>query len=436
VALPNVAAPTPVAKAEALAAAALELAKSDPQGALRKAREALAETSEFEPTTFVDAGRKGEVVEDEFVAARQAYRRHRAGLYAAVGVSLAAAGDDLGATRYLRRARLLDPSGAGASLPLARSLVALGRGFEALDALEIGSSRALNGAAREVAEAAADAVRLPSLQAEIDRRRLLALDVDPAVEFVTGRFELERGSRLSTGAPLRLDQDGIVLFYVADRSCRSCSADLEAIDKIAGDDVRVVMAPSEPDEDHAIRQTVQVYRYSWPFLVRSNFVRDHQIATSSAFLVARRGWVGATVRPPFQRTLRAALDALRIEDVVEMVPRARWSHRLPVPTSAHQAPEALPEGLLPGEDAPFPAGFDAALAAYREKRFAEAMRAFEALDARGDGWLLPPEANVNRALCLAGQGQRNSARQILLRIGDSRDQNLVDQLLERVGTPQ
>ncbi len=99
-----------IAQAEALAAEAEKLIPTQPKEAVARARQALALTSEFDPIVFVKAGRKGEVVEDEFVAARNDYRRHRARLYAAVGEALVAAGSPLAASRYLRRAALLDPA--------------------------------------------------------------------------------------------------------------------------------------------------------------------------------------------------------------------------------------------------------------------------------------------------------------------------------------
>ena len=74
--------------AERLAQEAVALAAGDPEGGLEQARRALALTNEFDPTVFVEMGRKGEVVEDEFQAARRAYGEHRAALYAAVGTIL------------------------------------------------------------------------------------------------------------------------------------------------------------------------------------------------------------------------------------------------------------------------------------------------------------------------------------------------------------
>jgi len=94
----------------------------------------------------------------------------------------------------------------------------------------------------------------------------------------------------------------------------------------------------------------------------------------------------------------------------------------------------LPEGLAPGEDSPFPEAFRDAVRAYREGRPAEALRLFEALEEAGDGWLLPPEARLNRALCLSALGRTRAARRLLLRTGDSRFQGAIDDALETVGT--
>jgi hypothetical protein len=98
-------------------------------------------------------------------------------------------------------------------------------------------------------------------------------------------------------------------------------------------------------------------------------------------------------------------------------------------------PGLLDEGLAPGEDEPFPPDFAAAVEAYRTGRYREAMKGFDALEARGDGWLLPPEARFDRALCLAGLGQHRAARRILLRTGDSRFEAAIDETLERVAPP-
>ena len=94
----------------------------------------------------------------------------------------------------------------------------------------------------------------------------------------------------------------------------------------------------------------------------------------------------------------------------------------------------LPEGFAPGEDDPPPAEFTSAVAAYREGRAVEAQKLVDALAARGDGWLLPPEARLDRALCLAKAGQAEAARRLLLRVGDSRFQEEVDRALENVGS--
>ena len=119
-------------------------------------------------------------------------------------------------------------------------------------------------------------------------------------------------------------------------------------------------------------------------------------------------------------------------DVQETVPRPSWNRR-PVDRSPLPPPPALfPDGLAPGEDEPAPPEFTAAAEAYRAGRAAEAQKAFDALEAKGDGWLLPPEARLNRALCLARAGERDAARRILLRTGDSRFEEAIDRLLEAV----
>ncbi|PYQ20768.1 MAG: hypothetical protein DMF81_17585, partial [Acidobacteria bacterium] len=86
------AAPSGPREAERLAADAIRLAERQPEAALAQSRRALALTAEFDPSIFVAVGRKGEVVEDEFVRARNEYRRHRAALYDAVGQCLARLG--------------------------------------------------------------------------------------------------------------------------------------------------------------------------------------------------------------------------------------------------------------------------------------------------------------------------------------------------------
>jgi hypothetical protein len=95
-------------------------------------------------------------------------------------------------------------------------------------------------------------------------------------------------------------------------------------------------------------------------------------------------------------------------------------------------PAALPGGLVPGEDATAPPEFDRAVAAYRTKKYAEALALFEGLESRGDGWLLPPEARIDRALALAGLGRREEARRLLLRTGDSRFLDAADRALENL----
>jgi hypothetical protein len=149
-------------------------------------------------------------------------------------------------------------------------------------------------------------------------------------------------------------------------------------------------------------------------------------------LVARGGFTLAVLKGPLGADLGTALAALQRSDVTETVPRASWNRR-PVDRSPLPPPPGrLPEGLAPGEDEPFPPEFAAAVEAYRAGRHQEALASIEAVAAKGDGWLLPPEARLDRALCLAGLGRRDEARRILLRTGDSRFEDAIDALLEAV----
>jgi tetratricopeptide (TPR) repeat protein len=421
-----------IAEAERLAAEAMQLAPRDPAAALGKARRALAATAEFVPTDYVTAGRKGEVVEDEFQAARDAYRQHRAGLYEAVGTALARQGNALAASRYLRRTFLLDPT-PDRGLALARSLNELGRGREALDTVQraIAGLTGLKPEAAEVMARAAEAAGLPSAQAEIDRGRLAAT-LGKAVELREGPLEIPSGARLSTNPVFRLDEAAITVFYASEASCRSCSADLEALARQVPRDVRVVTVPPGDDQDSALRQVLALYKRPWPLLLGKDLAARLRLKPRSLLLVARGGWTQAVIGGPFGPVVGSALAALQRVDVQETVPRASWNRR-PVDRSPLPPPPALlSDGLAPGEDEPVPPEFAAAAEAYRAGRAAEAQKAFDALEAKGDGWLLPPEARLDRALCLARAGQRDAARRILLRTGDSRFEDAIDRLLEAV----
>lgn len=422
-------------EAERLAAEAVRLAEDQPEAGLSQARKALALTSDFEPTAFVKAGRKGEVVEDAYLEGRREFRRHRARLYGALGECLARAGRHEQAVRYLRRALDLGGGDPNAGARLSRSLLALGRGRTALDTLLAGGAARLGPEALALAEQAADAIGLASLQAEIDRARLQALGVVPRVEYRDGPFRLPDGARLPTGAPLRFDGDGMALAYVAEASCRSCSADLEALTRVVPKGVRVVVTPALPDHDQVLRQTLGLYGYDWPLLVAKGIAASLGVSPPSVLVVARHGWVGAVSRPPLETTVPPVVEVLGRMDVRETVPRPAWNRRPASRPPAAEGPGLLPEGLAPGEDDPPPADFAEAVAAYRTGRAAKALRLLESIEARGDGWLLPPEARLDRALCLAALGRRDEARRLLLRTGDSRFQEAVDRALESVGTP-
>jgi len=417
-------------EAERMAAEAVRRAGQQPEAALAEARRALALTAEFDPTVFVAAGRKGEVVEDEFVKARNDYRRHRSGLYDAVGQCLARLGRHPEARRYLGRAVLLESTPERVTL-LARELLAEGRARPALDRLaaQAAASRPSPEALARLEEAA-DGAGVPSAQAEIDRARLVALG---GIEVREGPLRFPPEAHLSTGGPMRFE-DGLAVLYLADASCRTCSADLEALKRAVPPGPRVVMVPPAPDQDIALRQVLSLYRYPWPVLVGKGAAAAVAVKPVAALVVARSGWVGAVVRPPFADPLTAAIKLLSRVDVTESVPRPKWNSR-PVDRGPEPpAPALTAEGLAPGEDLPLPGAFVAAADAYKAGQGLEALRFFDALENKGDGWLLPPEARFDRALCLAAIGQRETARKLLLRIGDSRFQDAVDRALERVGS--
>lgn len=417
-------------EAERLAAEAVRLAERQPEAALTQARRALALTAEFDPTIFVAAGRKGEVVEDEFLRARNEYRRHRAGLYDAVGQILARLGRHVEARRYLGRAVLLESTPERVTR-LARELVAEGRARAALDRLTAQSAMGgLSPEAVALLEEAADTVGVPSAQAEIDRARLSAVK---GIEVRDGPLRLPPEVRLSTGGMLRFE-DGLTLLYLADASCRTCSGDLESLKRALPADTRVVMVPPAPDQDIALRQVLTLYRYPWPVLVGKGAAPSLAAKPVAALLVARSGWIGAVVRPPFSESLTTAVRLLSRVDVTESVPRPKWNNRPVDRTPDSPAPALTPGGLAPGEDLPLPGPFVAAADAYKAGQGVAALRFLEALESKGDGWLLPPEARFNRALCLAAAGQREAARKLLLRIGDSRFQDGADRALERVGS--
>jgi tetratricopeptide (TPR) repeat protein len=419
----------PVQEAERLAVEAIRIAPDQPQKALEQSRRALRLTSDFDPTSFVGTGRKGELVEDAYQAARAAYRRHRAGLYEAVGEALLKGGQVVPAQRYLRRAVELDPGGQRVSR-LAHALLAQGKGPEVLGLLHARAGLGGFGPeAMSAVEQAVDAARGPSVQVEVDRARLQGLK-DGGAEFRDGPFRLPPGARLSTGGPARLDEGGAAaVIYLAAVSCRTCSGDLEALKRAAPPGTRILMVAEKPDEDRALRQVLELYRYDWPVILGQGVPAVLGVKPGQVLVVARQGWSGVALEAPYA-PLGDVLKLLGRRDVSESVPRKDWNgrpaeRRLPPP-----APPVLSGGLVPGEDEPAPPEFQKAVEAYRARRFTEALRLFEELEARGDGWLLPPEARIDRALCLAGLGRREEARRLLLRTGDSRFLEAADRALE------
>jgi hypothetical protein len=394
------------------------------------ARRALARTEEFDPVAFVRAGRRGEVVEDEFQAAREAYRAHRAGLYQAMGTAEAAQKRPAVAVRYFRRAFVLAPT-VERLRSLVEGLLALGQGPEALGQLQ--SYFRGQGPGKDLVplfEQAVEVAGAASAQVEIDRARLRAL-TPPPTDILDGPLKLPPGARLSTGAPLRLD-GGPTVFYLASTDCKTCSSDLEAL-KLAAGAARVVIVAADPERDHPMRQVLQLYRYDWPVGMAPGLAQTLAIPPGHVRVVARGGWVSVAIKPPFAPLLPGVLGVLARIDVQETVPRKSWNLR-PPDRRLTSAPALLAQGLAPGEDAPAPPEFEQMVKAFQAGQNASALQGLEATLARGDGWLLGPEARYDRALILARLGRRDEARRILLRIGDSRFQDEVDQALESVGS--
>ena len=422
----------PVAEAERLAARARALASAAPAEAEAVARSALALTADFDPVAFVAAGRKGEIVEDDFQAARAGYRRHRSSLYAALGEALAAGGRHQAAARHLRRAVVLGAE-RGVGLSLARSLLEVGRSAEALDRLGGLLSGEPGPDVLRVLEKAVDAAGLPSAQVEIDRARLSS--ALPGTSLGPAPLAFPPWLRLSTGTPFQPREEATV-FYLAEATCRTCSADLQSLKRALPPSASVLVVPPGPDQDHALRQVLQIYGLAWPVLLGPGLAAAAGAPAPSVLVVARRGWSWTVLAPGRAEAVGTAVAALGPALVSETRPRpghvapasGRRERPLPPPP-----PGLLPEGLAPGEDEPAPEAFAEAVAAYRAARFEEALRLFEALGTSADGWLLPPEARLDRALCLARLGRAAEARRLLLRTGDSRFQEAVDQALERIG---
>lgn len=417
-----------VKEAERLAAEAVRLSAQRAPAALDVARRALSLTEDFDPTAFVSAGRKGEVVEDTYQQARLDYRRHRAALYAAMGEALAAADRKRAATRHFGRAALLEPTAERAQRH-ARALLDEGRGQEALDALRRHGKGGLGPEAVALFERAAEMLALPSAQAEIDRARLQPLGA--AVEVRDGPLKLADAARMSTGAPFRLGED-LTAFYMASTACLTCSQDLETLQRVVPAGTRVVMVAEDPERDHALRKILALYRHPWPLLLGRGQFQALGAPGGTVLVVARGGWVGVVARPPLHDTVPAVIAALARTDLQETRPRPSWNSRPPDRTPVPPPPSLLPDGLAPGEDLPMPGPFTAAADAYRAGKYLEALRFVQALAAKDEGWLLPPEERYDRALFLAGLGRRDEARKLLLAIGDSRFQNEVDRALERV----
>jgi tetratricopeptide (TPR) repeat protein len=421
-----------VPRADALARQAAAIVQSDPGGAWRVAQEALRASELFDPTSFITAGRRGEIADDEYRAARAQYRRHRAGLFLVAGRAQLGRGQALAASRYLRRALDLDPGLD--PVPLARSQLALGRRWEALGTLADGLTAGTAGPdAGVVAAQAADALGLPSVQTELDRRRVLAAG-QAGMAWIGGPLKIPAGTRLSTGGRFSFgDDDHLRVLYVADEGCATCSADLEALGRLVPPATQVLLAAQGNDD--VLRQVMALYHITWPVLMGSGVGRALPVKAPAVLVVARSGWSVARAGDPLDRSMPELMAILQRHDITESVPRPTWNGSLPHRPAAGggSGAQPLPGGLVPGEDEPWPAEFVQAVESFGAGRYAQALGLVDQLAERDDGWLLAPEARLDRALCLAGQGHRSEARHLLLSIGDSRYEDHVDQLIETLG---
>ncbi|MCU0242155.1 MAG: hypothetical protein MUF51_07010, partial [Vicinamibacteria bacterium] len=188
----------------------------------------------------------------------------------------------------------------------------------------------------------------------------------------------------------------------------------------------IMILPVSENADDTLRRIMRLYQYSWPIVTGMDARRAWGMATPALLLVARDGFVGVEMQAPLDAALGRILAMLRRDGAREQLPRPAWDGR------AHEIPEwprasrLLPEGLFTGAGDPAPDSYGRAVAAFRERRYLEAERLFDALGASGDGWLLAPEARFNRALCMRAAGHAAEARRILRSIGDAREQDAVD----------
>jgi hypothetical protein len=228
-------------------------------------------------------------------------------VYAVCGEALAQLGRHAEAARYLRRSLVLDASAGRAGL--ARALAASGRPWEALSWLvQAAAVRALMAEEAAAAAEVADELGLASLQAEIDRVRLAAAEVRPRLGFLDGPFTLPDQARLSTGAPIDLmDNARDTLLYLAEPSCRTCTADLEAIARLTASGRRVVVW-SATEDDRTLRQTLKLYQREWPVVVGPGGSALLGVEAPAALLVGRQGWSAGVARPPLPTTLPALLS--------------------------------------------------------------------------------------------------------------------------------
>ena len=273
---------------------------AQPAAALAAARKALELTADFEPTAFVRAGRKGEVVEDAYLAARDDLPRSSRAPVRGGGPGPRRGGDAAAALRYLRRAVDLDP-GPERTTGLVRTLLAQGRGREALAILE----RAFSTAApppENVAllQQAVDLVGLPSAQVELDRVRLRALA--GAQHIGTARSRSPPTCACPRTRSSAWTMRPVNVLYAAEASCRTCSADLAELKRLVLPPARVLLVPESLEQDRALRQVVDLYRFGFSLLLGKGLLETLALPPRNVLVVARGGWSGAALTGPWSET--------------------------------------------------------------------------------------------------------------------------------------
>ncbi len=386
-------------------------ASTDAEGALSAGLAALAATVDFEPTAFVKAGRKGEVVEDDYLS--------RPGTPIA-GTGLASTppwaestpprGDHEAAVRYLRRAEFLGPdssSGRAARGCLSpRSVGPQRRRSCCRDSSpRVGPGQTSWRSSR----------RSSTRQAgRASRSRSIGPESWPSLGGArsggTGHFELPKGTRLSTAPVFRMADAAVNVIYAAEASCQTCSEDVEALRR--GDPALPRGSSSCPRDRTTTTPCGRCSvcsSVSWPVMIGPGLGSTLGVTPRSVLIVGRGGWGAALLPGAPEAGARqgggtVGKDGCRSKSL----PRPGWNRRPVERSSAHVRYRGCgPRGWRPATTSLRQPEFEAAVTAYREKRPAEAMRLFdESPDAGTDGSFPPRPGSTARCVSMRSVGER------------------------------